>query len=299
MARRVFITLAAVAIVAAVGSFLWARFHRVTAPDYAAPALEAAAAQAPEPPAGQGLAEATGARRSKADPRMAFEALKALASQGDRVAQRKLAQAYHACFEVNVPAGEFQRGIEKRSRRLETGYERANLQRLARKREAECRWVNDGAAVPPGLSEHWFEQAAQNGDVVAQTWVRMDNYGTPDAAQSAALLQRVLASHDPEAVYLLGYLVGTDGLKTGDPKQDELLSGTLAGFAWNIAACRMGHACEPQGDVMDELCLSMNDCTADDFESLIRVHALAEEDKEVMDDLDDKVEQILALLETR
>lgn len=296
--RRVVITLLAVVAAAAVAYFLWARYHRITAISYAAPAIAA-----PAPPQGQWpvvplapVAAGPAAPKVVSEHLLAFEALKEQARQGDPVAQRKLAQAYQGCAEVNLPRRQFQANLELRSKYIDAPKERARLIQVALAREEACRWLDEGATVSPDVPDHWFLQATAQGDLVARLRYQMNRFGRPGKTASTELLQKVLASNDPEAVFTLGLMIPIGGWETGNPRQDEVLSGELAGFAWNIVGCRMGYACEPFGAYMDEVCLSMNGCTADGFEEYIRSNMVSGIDAE---DLDWYIEQISDLMPAR
>ncbi len=221
----------------------------------------------------------TAKRRSAAAERMkAFEELKRRARAGDALAQRKLAEAYDACHFVNVDRDRFLRGLHANRSTLSDPAQLALLDRVAGERLAQCDVVDGGQIVPSELIRTWYAQAAENGDLVGRLMDNAFRRKELDAAASSQLLEEVLGSNDPAAVFAMGGTLRSDySILPNDPAE-ALVRGELASTAWMMAACRMGYDCGPTGVVMGNTCLTLNLCTGEDYETFWkqRLHGEAE-----------------------
>lgn len=83
----------------------------------------------PTAPPGAARSEVSDAHSAQAVSIKAFEDLKQRAQLGDAVAQRKLADAYDTCLQVNLNREEFIRGVELNKRLLKDAAERDALER--------------------------------------------------------------------------------------------------------------------------------------------------------------------------
>lgn len=224
----------------------------------------------------------------------AFEDLKQRAKAGDALAQRLLADAYEACFVVNLDREGFLRGLDFNRRMIRAPAELAVLEQVARERYEQCGAVDDGAIIPLDMIRGWYAQAAENGDLPARLMDNAFNHREQDTKASVALLEEVLASNDPAAVFAMGSTLGRNyPSATGDPV-DALMTGERASTAWMVAACRMGYDCEPSGILMGTLCLGVNGCTGEDFETYVKRELGSDADRR---DLERRVTEILRLVE--
>lgn len=106
-------------------------------------------------------------------------------------------------------------------------------------------------------------QAAKAGSLAAEAALLAD--GEPmseDAGYRSALVARVTASGDPQAFLALSRAMGLAA--SGTEAELGGVSGTwLSEVAWQIAACRLGLDCRPQGNLMTAYCAHGGICSRD------------------------------------
>lgn len=229
----------------------------------------------PSPVAARVRANATESRSSQGRPLAAarveaFEALRQRAEAGDAVAQRLLAQTYADCFFVNLDREAFQSGVEVKKNMLNDDASKRLMEQAASERIATCDAVEGGDPLPLDLSPRWFAKAAENGDLAARAMVRANNLNRQDPAETAQLLEEVLASGDPAAVFTFGISLRNSFATSNSEPTEPLATGELATKAWMVAGCRMGYECEPSGRVMNSACLELGGCTGEDVETYLR-----------------------------
>lgn len=284
-------------LVGIVGVAVWKRPAApaaTTAPDARAAAVQGAETPVP---AGVGAgARQAGGVSTAASKVQAFEALKARANAGDAVSQRSLAQAYEVCSLFNMDRQPLMRMIRPNGARPEDAENLAALERATRARQVECDAVDGGAAVPEARYIGWYEQAARNGDLSAQLYLHSHHNTKLDAGASARLLETVLASHDAEAVMMMGSLVGEDSSITWGEPYAALTTGPHAEAAWQIAGCRMGYDCDAGSMPMDLLCVMLLGCNVPNFEAYARGNLGSDAERAA---LDRQVEAVLGLVEGR
>lgn len=294
MAGRARVWLAVGVVAALVGFVLWP--HGPAAQVLATGGKEQAA-QVPSPSATSSDAAETEtapalsveARRVKE-----FEDLKRRAKAGDAVAQRLLADTYEACFIVNIDREGFLNGLDFNRQMIRPPARLSILENTAQERFARCGAVDGGAIIPLALIRGWYAQAAENGDLAARLSDNAHKQKKLDAVESSALMEEVLASNDPAVVFAMGSTLGANYLVApGDPAY-ALFSGEHAGNAWMVAACRMGYDCEPSGTLMGTLCLGMNGCTGEDFETFWKRSLGSDAERR---DVERRVTEILRLVE--
>ncbi len=224
----------------------------------------------------------------------AFEALKQRAEAGDAVAQRLLAQTYADCLFVNLDREAFKSSLEIKKNLLNDDASKQLMERAASERIAECDAVEGGDPLPLDLSPRWFAKAAENGDLAARAMVRANNLNRQDPAETAQLLEEVLASGDPAAVFTFGLSLRNGFATSNSEPSEPLATGELATKAWMVAACRMGYECEPSGRVMNSACLNVEGCTGEDVETYLRRELPTDGERA---ELERRVSEILALVE--
>ncbi|WP_313347911.1 hypothetical protein [Stenotrophomonas sp.] len=297
MDGRARLLLGAVAVAALVGFALW---RQVPATRVAVPTEQSPKAAAVQSPASAGmLGDGTGAQAARgrpaaADRVRAFEELKQRAKAGDAVAQRKLAEAYDACFMVNLDREGFIKGLDLNRRMMREPARPAVLEQALHDRVAQCDAVDGGAIVPVDLIRGWYAQAAENGDLPSRLMDNAFKQKSPDPAESARLFEEVLASNDPAAVFAMGGTLGTNYSVTPDDPTAALTTGEQASWAWMVAACRMGYDCGPSSTLMGTLCLVQNGCTGEDFEAYLKRDLRSNAERR---DLERRVTEILRLVE--
>lgn len=280
-------------VAAVVGIALW-----WTAPATQGGAPGGKAKVAPSAVAAEVRANATESRSIQGRPLAAgrveaFEALKQRAEAGDAVAQRLLAQTYADCFFVNLDREAFQSGVEVKKNMLNDDASKRLMEQAASERIATCDAVEGGDPLPLGLSPRWFAKAAENGDLAARAMVRANNLNRQDPAETAQLLEEVLASGDPAAVFTFGISLRNSFATSNSEPTEPLATGELATKAWMVAGCRMGYECEPSGRVMNSACLELGGCTGEDVETYLRRELPTDGERA---ELDRRVSEILALV---
>ncbi|HYG06677.1 MAG TPA: hypothetical protein VD865_09730 [Stenotrophomonas sp.] len=131
-------------------------------------------------------------------------------------------------------------------------------------------------------------QAAQAGNLAAEAALLA--LGRPllaTAEYKRGLVQRVIASRDPEAYLALSGAMGINA------RGDEAFSGYVAGdqyaqLAWQLAACRLGLACDAGSNLMTSYCANGGICSADasqDFPSFVIDAAIPRQSADKMDEM--------------
>lgn len=226
----------------------------------------------------------------------AFKDLKQRAEAGDAVAQRLLAETYADCSFVNIERDEFLSRVESRKRMLSDEGQMRVLEQAARERIGKCDAVDVADVSRLELAAQWFAKAAESGDLAARVMFRANNLNRQDLAETAQLLEEVLASGDPAAVFMFGGTLREDAPAGKGGPSEPLATGELATQAWMVAACRMGYECGPSGRVMESICLEMSDCAGEDLETYVQRQLRDEAQRE---ELERRVGELLALTEGR
>jgi hypothetical protein len=294
MAGKARLCVAAGVAVVLVGLALWRHVPAAQTgalePDNA-PAQVSRAEGAPSSASGPRHLQASLAREHRVQE---FEALKLRAEAGDRVAQRLLAEIYAACYFVNFDREAFLGGVDERKRLLSDRAQVRVLELAARERIAQCDAVNGGAPLEFHLAARWYAEAAKNGDLAARTMVRAHDLRRHDPAVTALLLEEVLASGDPAAVFYFGNTLRVDDAANPSEPTEALATGALATWAWIVAGCRMGYDCGPNGKVMVGFCLEAGGCTGEDADAYVRRELPTDAERR---ELDRRVGEILSLIE--
>lgn len=267
-------------------AFAWKHF---TAPDKPerGPSATASPSTAQERTAKPSLST-TPAPAPQADAVAAFEALKQRAKGGDAVSQRLLAQTYAACFLPNLSRANFISSYQYVQKMKPE--QAAEIDRVVRQRLQQCDAVEGGAIIPMQLINGWYAQAAANGDLAARAVMFSRQKEPLDTASVTQLMDDVVASGDPAAMYSIGNTAGERfASKVGEP-YNALLAGPLAGTAWALAACRMGYDCGPDSLAATDFCLSISRCEGESVEELMFALAPTDADRAA---LEQKIQQIL------
>lgn len=102
-----------------------------------------------------------------------------------------------------------------------------------------------------------------------------------------ALVQRVLASRDPEAYLALSAAMGT--VASGDGAYRGYVAGTqFSQLAWQLAACRLGLDCGADSPLMTSYCANGGICSQDssqDFASFVFDAAVSRQGAGALDDM--------------
>lgn len=202
--------------------------------------------------------------------RREFERVSAAAEGGDVHAQRRLAELYEKCFLVNLRRASYLDGVESAAR-VHLDPDAAQQMRLTGERVfAQCGGVDGGQVIPLDAMLAWREQAARQGDLASQLWLRLRQTATAPLmpAEYGQLMEQVIAGDDATAMAYLGALAqGTaaTGAAGGDP--------LITGLAWQITACQRGLACGVGSELMDALCFNTGACTETDGTVVLRLMA--------------------------
>ncbi|KRG44173.1 hypothetical protein ARC20_08515 [Stenotrophomonas panacihumi] len=146
--------------------------------------------------------------------------------------------------------------------------------------------ASDGLTAANILSQR--TQAAQAGNLAAEA--ALLSLGQPlvaSAAYKRDLVQRVLASRDPEAYLALSGAMGVSA------RGDEAYRGYVAGdqfaqLAWQLAACRLGLACGAESNLMTSYCANGGICSANaaqDFPDFVYDAAVPRQSADKMDEM--------------
>ncbi|WP_305805275.1 hypothetical protein [Stenotrophomonas sp. YIM B06876] len=139
-----------------------------------------------------------------------------------------------------------------------------------------------------GLTLAQRKQAADAGNLAAEASLLAA--GQPlyaDAGYRRGLVERVVASQDPEAFLALSPAMGASAAS------DEAYRGLVAGdqfsqLAWQLAACELGLACGPDSVLMNSYCANGGVCSRDpgqDFMTFVFDAAVPRQGVEKMNEL--------------
>ncbi|WP_312318819.1 hypothetical protein [Stenotrophomonas sp.] len=208
-----------------------------------------------------------------------FGSLKQRAQAGDAVAQRQIAELYHACLNVNGKVDAF---LELHSGSpFPPGKGPEDLmETLAQARVKDCAQIDGGTQIPWEQVRIWYGKAASNGDLAARIReLFFDHRNGPslDAEQAERLIEEVIASQDPAAVYAYGDTMEGRLTENLPAPWQPLVEGREAGRAWRLAACRMGYDCGPNSLMYANLCLHALTCGVGTYEEVLRSGFISEE----------------------
>ncbi|WP_146033476.1 hypothetical protein [Stenotrophomonas sp. VV52] len=223
-----------------------------------------------------------------------FHALKQRAEAGDRVAQRLLAETHADCYFVNEDRDAFISTMDMRKRGLSDKSQIGFLEQATRERIAKCDAGDGGGPLEPLLAGHWYAEAAKRGDLAARAMARAQVLKRYDPAETEQLLEEVLASGDPAAVFYFGATLREDAAVTPGEPAEALTTGALATWSWMVAACRMGYDCGPTGRVMVSSCLDTRRCFGEDMDTHVLTRELRTEAERR--ELERRVGEILGLI---
>ncbi|WP_315385984.1 hypothetical protein [uncultured Stenotrophomonas sp.] len=276
-AKRILLTLAA----ASLALVAWLTWKPSSVPTHSAQTKASAHKHAP--PISAGTPQT--ADFTTAIPQRAwFLALKQRADAGDPASQRLLAQAYDRCMYVNRNVEQYKERIQRGIQSAATEEKATVLGYLLQHVLQECAAVEGGAQIDWEDMRLLYAQAAQGGDLPARVMETVFNPQPPlSEEQATALLEEVLASHDPAAMFALGDAMGEFiGMQVAEP-YTPLAEGELAGRAWQVAACRMGFECGPESPPATRLCLLQGWCYEGTYEQATRRRLGTDAEREALD----------------
>lgn len=150
--------------------------------------------------------------------------------------------------------------------------------------------AQDGLSLQAVLSRR--QRAAQSGNLAAEASLLALGQpleGSSDYKQ--ALVQRVIASRDPEAYAALAPAMGARA--SGDDSYRSYVAGDqFAELAWQVAACRLGMDCGAGSTLMTSYCANGGICSRDssqDFERFVFDAAVPRQGAEKMDEMVDEL----------
>ncbi|WP_312318816.1 hypothetical protein [Stenotrophomonas sp.] len=275
--KRVLLTLAAASV--ALGA--WLAWKPTSFPTHAAQTN--AAAHRPAPPITAGAHQSTDL--TTASPQRAwFLALKQRADAGDAVSQRLLAQAYARCMGVNYNRELYAERNRLRIAEATDAEARSVMETQLSNRMQECDAVEAGAEVTWEQMRSAYARAARSGDLAARIMDIIHNDREYlDADQAAELLETVVTSKDPAAVYAYGSMLGGIISMNMEAPYAPLVEGTRADLAWMVVACRMGYECGPDSEPMSDLCQMQDYCYRGSFEHAVRRTLETDSEREALD----------------
>jgi hypothetical protein len=130
--------------------------------------------------------------------------------------------------------------------------------------------------------------AARAGNLAAEAALLSLGRPLQDTAEyRRALVQRVLDSRDPEAYLALSGAMGATA--SGDDAYRGYVAGDqYAQLAWQLAACRLGLACDADSNLMTSYCANGGICSSDasqDFPSFVIDAAVPRQSADKMDEM--------------
>lgn len=185
--------------------------------------------------------------------------LRSQAGAGNVEARWMLSRVYDYCSQYAMDPGGYQLDNQ-----VLTGMGDATALAMAAARErvsTRCSGfvASDGLGYAMVTRER--QQAAREGNLAAEAALFAD--GQPlqqDAPYRRGLVERVMASHDPEAFMALAPAMGLRA--SGDRAMTGLVAGDpTAEVAWRVAACRLGMECGPDSVLMNNYCANAGICT--------------------------------------
>jgi len=132
------------------------------------------------------------------------------------------------------------------------------------------------------------EEAAEAGNLAAEAALLA--LGRPLVATTAykrGLVERVLASRDPEAYLALSGAMGA-AAQGDDAYRGYVAGDQFAQLAWQLAACRLGLACGASSNLMTSYCANGGICSLDasqDFPSFVLDAAVPRQSANKMDEM--------------
>jgi hypothetical protein len=207
-------------------------------------------------------------------------------ASGDADAGWLLSRVYDYCAGYALDPAGYQADSQWIARQESTGM---NAMLAARARlAARCLGFtpHDGLSAQHVLGQRI--QAAQAGSLAAEAALLAA--GQPldsSTAYKRSLVERVLASRDPEAYLALSPAMGARA--SGDDAYRDYIAGDqYAELAWQIAACRLGLNCDAGGTLMTSYCANAGICSQNsgqDFESFVYDAAVPRQGASRMDEL--------------
>ena len=222
----------------------------------------------------------------------AFQALKQRARQGDPKAQRELAQIYDVCYMANFSPETFMEDQAVKARMMQSAEDAERLIRLSQTLADNCREVDGGVMIPLQQMLGWYAQAAENGDLAATAMHYAIGGKNPSSVERQALVEAVIASGDPAAVFMLGNAAPPELMQATGGASDDA-DKQLTSNAWMIVGCEMGYPCDASSLAMVHFCTHAGYCKGGTFEDMVRSYDGPVSDPER---LDAKIEQISRLL---
>lgn len=212
--------------------------------------------------------------------------LKSAADGGDAQASWRLSRVYDYCTGYAVDPAGYQADDLMVAQGATTGMQ-AML--AARGRVAQrCAGFssNDGLGAPAITLQRL--RAAEAGSLAAEAALLAQGKpleASPDYRRE--LVQRVLASRDPEAYLALSAAMGA--VASGDDAYRGYVAGTqFSQLAWQLAACRLGLECGAGSPLMTSYCANGGICSQDssqDFASFVFDAAVSRQGAGALNDM--------------
>jgi hypothetical protein len=212
-----------------------------------------------------------------------------LAEGGDATAMSTVAKVLEYCqLYSESPAG-FESHIQFMASLKPS--EGQALKRVAAKISKRCSKVAASPTVPEA-AQSWLLRAAEAGDVSALIRTAILHYEGTSPQERAALISAALNSGDPNVVFEAAGLLpfGVDSDSANLPLTDS----EIDRMAWEVAACRLGAACDAGQNLMDAHCVAGSGCNAVGYEDLVRREFLPQGSWSL---LDKKVREIIQYVE--
>ncbi|MEB1796703.1 hypothetical protein VDR45_13600 [Xanthomonas campestris pv. campestris] len=170
----------------------------------------------------------------------------------------------------------------------------------ARERVAQrCAGFAPSDGLSPRVVAQQRQAAARAGSLAAEA--AMLALGEPlqtTPGYKRALVQRVLASRDPEAYLALAPAMGARA--SGDDSLDGYVAGDqFAELAWQVAACRLGLDCSAQSTLVTSYCANAGICSRDSAQDFVSFVFDAAVPRQGADKVDEMVDTLVTRSETQ
>lgn len=201
------------------------------------------------------------------------------AEGGDAEAMNLVARIYDYCSFYSAAPSRFSEHIEMLAGQKPS--EAASLRAAGERVANRCMRVHQDKPISRQEIDEWLARAADAGSLSALVRRAASLDTDVKAEERADLVQAVARSRDPQL------MIDASRLVLESPESLDS-AGSIGGseidmYAWEIAACRMGAACQRGQSHMDAACLAGYGCNYTSYEELVRSGLLPNADAALLE----------------
>lgn len=206
------------------------------------------------------------------------------ASGGDAEARWLLSRVYDYCAGYAFDPAGYRADSDGMARERDLAALVSARARLA----ARCGGFSDHDDLSAARATALRTQAARAGSIAAEAALLAAGQPLQDSTKyKRDLVERVLASRDPEAYLALSSAMGSRA-SGDDAYQDYVAGDQSAELAWQVAACRLGLDCAADSTLVTSYCANAGICSqnsSQDFESFVFDAAVPRQGASKMDQM--------------